>query len=108
MSNDEMREEWEQEFINYTISTSGFGCEQTWLAACEYQQEKIDKLLKLFDGKPTHWSNVIYDKNKEIEKLEKENAVMKEALSHYADTLLHPDSYCETAKEALEKIEGEK
>lgn len=32
--------------------------------------EYIEYLERCLDGKPTHWSNIVHDKNKEIENLE--------------------------------------
>jgi predicted nuclease with TOPRIM domain len=46
----------------------------------EQLEQENAYLLRCLDGKPDHWSNIIYDKNKELEKLEQENARLKERL----------------------------
>jgi predicted nuclease with TOPRIM domain len=45
----------------------------------ELQKENAN-LLRCLDGKPVHWTNIIYDKNKEIEQLEQEKAKLKEQI----------------------------
>jgi predicted RNase H-like nuclease (RuvC/YqgF family) len=43
-------------------------------------QDDNSLLIKYLDGKPSHWSNIIYDKNKELDQLEQQNKKLKNNL----------------------------
>lgn len=71
-----------------------------------HQQSKINELLEenkklkdLFDGNPTHWSNVIFDKNKELDRLEERLKECEESLRFYADEKNQiPPEYYDTGR----------
>lgn len=66
-------------------------------------QKRLEYLGSFFKGADiTHWSNVVYDKNKEIERLEHENKEIYESLKDKHGALIRLERQNKIMREALE------
>jgi len=70
-------------------------------------REKIDELEKLLEGRPTHWSNILHDKNKELNDLEAKLEFQRKATKSFSNALNEERLRHGVTEEKLEKaVEG--
>jgi hypothetical protein len=73
----------------------------------QLEKEKAN-LLRFLDGKPTHWSNILYDKNKEIEKLETKIKLMNDIIGDKENSIEQLEKENAMMRKALEYIAKDK